>query len=339
MEKSLIIKLITHSSHKYGLGHLSRSNILKEQFQELTYEVEQLSIETELELIECLESPALTKSIYVIDLDPRFWEKATKTFRIFICRENFAHKPKIFIFDDPNLTIRKMLDLDHSIVFFVNPYQDNLATNPLNILAGLDFFPFPKHLRTIRNEYLNILDSNQIAITCGGSDPFQLTELYLDLLDSYRLNTLNVSVFIGPLFKPSHIKSLRRASKLAFHRIQLKTHEEYANDLFRKTTLALTSGGLTRYELAFCGIPFFSFSFEAIQESTSEMFSSAGACIYLGHYNQSFSDLRANFLYNLERLLLDEDKRKQMAEKGRQLFQDNSFSLVKKMVALSCDGD
>jgi len=118
------------------------------------------------------------------------------------------------------------------------------------------------------------------------------------------------------------------------HNIDFVNHEAYMVKLFEKSGLALTTGGLTRYELAFCGIPFVTLNFDPVQDKTSKMFESSGASIHLGQNSQRASNLRRIFHVSLQKMLGHEEIRLEMGQNGRKLFDESDLDFATRMVTL-----
>lgn len=328
------IKLITHASHIYGLGHLSRSRVIAEQFIDNGYGVEIVELDVALHLVQALDRSLHEQTLIVIDLDPRFWEALYQTFRNYILEKGSLTAWHIFIFDDPRFMVRNLIARSFENVTYLNPYQDKVAQFGSDTVSGFNYFPFTKYLLEIRERNLEYFSFSQIAITCGGSDPHGLTNTYLNLLNLYNEEILNVSIFIGPLFDTNNISTLKQEAYISMHKIDFVTQEEYSATLFEKSGLVLTTGGLTRYELALCGIPFVTLNFDPVQDVTSNMFEKNGASIHLGQHSQRQSNLRRNFHNSLKKILAHEDVRIEMGRRGRNLFNKSDFNLAARMVNL-----
>lgn len=328
------VKLITHSSHTYGLGHLSRSRVIAEQFIDNDYDVEILELDLILDLIEALDKSFNEPTLFVIDLDPRFWKTESQSFKKYIEDIGPLVDWYIFIFDNPRFMIRKLIARRFEHVFYINPYQDRALQDGPDALSGLRYFPFTRYLFDIRKLNLEYFSFSQIAITCGGSDPHGLTYTYLDMLNSFSDEALKVSIFIGPLFDQDNLGTLRQVANTSMHQIDFVTQEDYLEKLFENSSLVLTTGGLTRYELAFCGIPFVTLNFDPVQNATSQMFEMSGASVHLGQNNQRPSRLRRTFHNSLRKILEREEIRIEMGRCGRNLFNESSSNFATQMLNL-----
>lgn len=326
------IRLLTHSSHMYGFGHLSRSQVVAEQFLSQGYEVQMIELASLSDFSQALHDNFNRHTLFVIDLDPRFWEELHGIFRKYIQEKELTFGWSIFIFDDSQFVVRKLIAKSFENVVYLNPYQANVLAIEPDVLSGFDYFPFSKYLLDIRSRNLQYFSFTQIAITCGGSDPHSLTNAYLDLLNSFDEEKLKISILQGPLFSQNYIDRLNRAANFSNHKIDFVTQKEYSGVLFEKSGLVLTTGGLTRYELAFCGIPFITLNFDPAQEVTSRMFEANGASIHLGQNGQEPLNLRGHFHNTLRKLLGNKTFRIDMGRCGRNLFNESNLNLATRMI-------
>lgn len=330
--RNISVCIITHASHEYGIGHLSRSRIVLEQFQELGISSHIHEFTGTATFTSCLLETAESNVFTIVDFDPRFWMKETLLIKHFFA-ENFNNK-KILIFDTPDFLIRNNLEVSYARVFYINPYLAHSSTSDNNCFTGLCFFPFSARARTIRKKEIDYSLNNNIVIACGGSDPHRVSQLYLRLLNELSTEPLQIYISIGPLFSINYTKEIQSQAALSQHQVTLFKHEDFESQVFVNAEIVLTSGGLTRYELAYCGVPFFTLNFDLGQEATSKFFCENGASFHLGHIDDDFFTLSTQFRTKMAELHQNASNISQFSRFGRRIFDEVKLLAAQELLEL-----
>lgn len=331
--RKVSICIVTHSSYEYGIGHLSRSRIILEQFQELGIDSHIHEFTSAEIFTTCPLETAEFHGFTIVDFDPRFWSKENRFIKNFFFAKN-SNNNKVLVFDTPDFWIRDNLAISYAKAIYINPYLDCSSTNDNNAFTGLRFFPFSAKLRIIRKEQIDYSLNDIIVIACGGSDPYGVSKLYLRLLNELNSEPLQIYMSIGPLFSDNYIKEIQSQATLSQHHVKLFRHEDFESQVFLKAELVLTSGGLTRYELAYCGVPFFTLNFDSRQEATSNFFYENGASFHLGHVDDDFSSLSMQFHTKMNELHQNALKISQFSRFGRRLFDEVKLSAAQELLEL-----
>lgn len=326
------VNLISHSSNTYGYGHLSRAKTLQEQFLTINCETSLTVIDSKSDLKNLISPPFKNADISIFDLDPRFWELEINQLKDSLYEAAKFRKTIVMIFDTPDFTVRQLVNSFAENIFYLNPYQSHTSVKELDTLSGLSLFPMSSELIGTRDKNIDYSKKHQISVTCGGSDPHGISLLYIDLLSLFDKQILEIAVAIGPLFAPEYVQLLTNSANFSPHNIRFVKQDNFFEQIFQESFLVLTTGGLTRYELAFCGVPFVTINFDPIQDSTSEMFSREGASFHLGNVQSEIETLKLRFLETFVELWLDKLRQRQMSKNGKKFFRSNNFSVASMMV-------
>jgi spore coat polysaccharide biosynthesis predicted glycosyltransferase SpsG len=330
----LRIKLITHASNEYGYGHLSRTKTLQQQFFATGSDAILTTIDSKHDLSKLNSFFIDNPSIIVIDLDSRYWALKLLALKHFLIEGSNFTDSLILVFDSPNFTIRNLINAHLKNVIYLNPYQDAGSSHQLDTLTGLELFPFSEELRKVRSRNIDYSKLSQIAVSCGGSDPHRISLLFLEILSAFNKRVLDVVISIGPLFSEEYIEALVKAAHLNIHQIVFVNPKNHTHEIFQKSSLVLTTGGLTRYELAYCGIPFITINFDPIQDLASEMFAERGASFHLGNFELGLDSLKVQFLEFFTALIGNKFQQKEMSKNGKLIFKSADISVASRMIEL-----
>ncbi len=203
------------------------------------------------------------------------------------------------------------------------PRENRLAKK---YLLGPQYYIFPAEykLGVALNRKIR-LKAEKVLITMGGADPLGVTLKIIRALHEIKDLKLKVRVIIGPNFS-------RKLKKEIYKRVKFLEHDfEIINSpltLFRHMLwcdVALTSSGLTKYELAITGTPSLQVSFNKDYEQVNLPFLRMGAARHLGVYNAFSCELLAS---ELTLLLADARCRLRMFQKGRIMMDGRGTSRV-----------
>jgi UDP-2,4-diacetamido-2,4,6-trideoxy-beta-L-altropyranose hydrolase len=206
---------------------------------------------------------------------------------------------------------RPDLDVD----LFIAPYageRSNMSKST-RLLAGPEFAPLGTEYENLAPREIRTA-AKQILVSCGGSDPFEITAMIIKALAIFESRRLMVRVALGPGFEPvyrARLLEMARNSRHTFEWIEapdsLALHMCWSD-------LAVTTSGLTKYELAATGTPAILISPDAIHARANEPFAALETALDLG----SAEDLTLADIATALCVLLDDTKRRSaMARAGQ----------------------
>ncbi|MDO7253358.1 hypothetical protein [Helicobacter cappadocius] len=230
------IKIFTEAGYPYGLGHLTRCIRLKkilDQYVKNTtiyhYGVNSIEGSKYLNWLDsaAFDSLILDTDLVVIDsyeANEVFYQKASK-----FCK-------KLIVLDDTN---RLLYPLNCVIINGALGAQ-SLYPKKKNYLAGIEYAIIDK---IFFDSKISKKDIQNILITFGGSDPENMTEKTLKILDDmpYQKHIILPQRFCGkPSFKGNYYQNIS-ASQMA--------------NIMKKCDVAISAGGGTLNELAMSKTP------------------------------------------------------------------------------------
>lgn len=118
---------------------------------------------------------------------------------------------------------------------------------------------------------------NNIIVTMGGSDPFQVTEQVLIEMKKYKYE---VSFVIGPNYKQKE-----RLENINDGRFQILQGVPSMIQLFSNFDLAITGGGVTCCEANASGLPCLIIANAPHEINTGKWMEERGGCCFLGDYS------------------------------------------------------
>ena len=182
---------------------------------------------------------------------------------------------KLAYLDDLN-----SFDYPVDIVINYSIYAEDLDYPPnKTYLLGTRYVPLRKQFdindeildRAIKERDMN----KQILIMTGAADPYQLASKIIDsILDEPNLNDYTIAVIKGKFWN----------EKLSNYRDRVKIYENVENmaSLMLRSTMAVSAGGSTLYELCACCVPTVTFSYADNQLGNVNGFADRDIMPYVG---------------------------------------------------------
>jgi spore coat polysaccharide biosynthesis predicted glycosyltransferase SpsG len=165
---------------------------------------------------------------------------------------------------------------------FIAPYAgERLETASVRSLVGPAFAPLGAEYENAVPRKIR-LEANRILVSCGGSDPFRITSRIMNALSEVRNPPLTVRVVLGPGFESAYRTSLVAKAHNSQHNIKCFDAPDSLASHMRWCDLAVTTSGLTKYELAATGTPAVLISPDQMHAAANEPFSALGTAADLG---------------------------------------------------------
>lgn len=248
MKKKILF--LTEASNKIGYGHLSRclslSEVLKSRYKFFflsKYNIKEFISES-FNTIKFQNCNQIKFDCLIIDL-----KNINKTYLNQI--KKLKIKKKIIISDK----IFSKLNPSLSIIPYINKIKTNKKRN---IISGLDAIILNKNLINIAKYKKKKINSKNITICLGGSDPKNFTLRIIKDLIKINLN-LNFTVIIGSLYKEKNEKKLRNTVRRLKSFKIIKNPKNLYN-IFQKSKFAIINSGNVKYEFVALGVPFLLFA-------------------------------------------------------------------------------
>jgi UDP-2,4-diacetamido-2,4,6-trideoxy-beta-L-altropyranose hydrolase len=353
MEKRLVIRVDANA--QIGMGHLMRCLafaqgletigakaifVLRECSQEVTGIIRRhrFSVETIPRDCSLAKDASLTlkhadlnsTDLIVTDLGNPDIKKRRDEYKAYLQR---LKKLGVFL-----ITIDHHIDIAFPSDIVINPtYGAEKMGHPLNsdtkFLLGPSYFIFRQEfieatsvIREIREQARNIL------VAIGGSDPLNLTlKVTRALCELEIASQLNLCIVLGVGYSDPHKQELEGVLKGFEGDYTLVQVSDNMAELMLWSDLAVTGGGLIKYETAVTGTPSIIISQAANHAKAMKEFEAAMTSLHLG-LNSKINE--QNISEAIGRLLQDYALRAEMSKKGKQLVDARGIERIISQIPL-----
>ncbi len=186
------------------------------------------------------------------------------------------------------------------------------------LLLGAKYFIFKQEFLEVANVQRRIKPVvENILVTMGGSDPFGLTAKFLKVINCLDTSLLNIRVLIGPAFSVQAKTMIQKELSNFKGRSETISNRLKMADLMLWADIALTAGGLTKYEAAATGTPSVAIAPFDREAEMGEKFSRAGTNLYLGS-TDTVNEM--DILQAIKKLIKNHVWRVEMSERGKALL-------------------
>ncbi len=347
MEKKPYLLFRIDSDPKMGSGHLIRAAVLasylKRKFHYKPFFL-------------CQDNAATRTFFKNKKIEVSFFKKG------FDCRRELEwflkwipkFQPKGVVFDLHHFSYPERKALFHQlrqesipIVFFDNHWKTrnlaSLTVNPLPYpedkskengreLTGLKYFILPPHYEPFVSKKKKILKNvKKVVVSMGSSNLNHLTEHALRALRLVK-EKLQIEVVIGPLFhkkEKAFIKQMRIDSNL-----RVIENQWNLAPLLAKADLAILSVGLTTYEAAALGVPVAVLSPTPFHAKMARLLNKMGIIEHLGIVKKVS---QKNLYQKIQNLIGDQNKRKNLSLKGKDLINSHGLERCAKAIYQVCE--
>lgn len=156
---------------------------------------------------------------------------------------------------------------------------------------------------------------NNILVTFGGADPYNLMSQTLAMLESIPKRFV-VTAIIGPFFE--NFAEIQAVDQGAYHDIRLVKTPDSVSHLMTKADLAISAGGQTLYELACVGCPTVAVKMADNQDGQLATFKESGFLQFAGSGKKK--DITERIITMVNSLLTDTETRFAMSKAGQRLI-------------------
>jgi hypothetical protein len=338
MKKKVVTGLAVQSE-KYGIGHAARLNSLLNATKESGWSSSQFDLtplaasRTELS---ALIAEVGVSDCLVLDVDPRF---VVENFDLLdqILRTVNQSKCILVLFDSgTNFPIRQILtgiQFDLTIC----PYGPPGVEITKGEIIGFGATIFDASLEELRIKYSDYhREPLNFLIACGGSDPLNVSTMYLRSLNQLPIQNLDVKIVIGPHFPKSNLIELMSEVEKSKHQIQFINSPSNLTSIYLDVDIALVTGGLTRNEVLFLGIPSLVTDLNVDQEVSTQFFES-GECLFrAGTCSQEDEWLIESMRTKILELIASPTLRERMSSNARLLMPGGGSEIILREIERIC---
>lgn len=204
----------------------------------------------------------------------------------------------------------------------VSPYAgEQKSTKQINHteLLGVDYFVLDMAYQNYRKKNIRKL-ANRILITCGGSDLNSISSKILSTLNSDKKITLDIKVIVGSGFSSELNKILLKLTKNSPHNVDLVLSPDDLSSEMSWCDIAISTSGLTKYELAATGTPAILISIDSSHDAVNQHFTSEKSVLDLGDV-KNVSDVK--LLNSVWKLLENKNERERQSLVGQNFINAN----------------
>lgn len=164
--------------------------------------------------------------------------------------------------------------------------------------SGLKYAP-------LRKEFLNITGKrkkNQILITTGGTDPLHFTlKLCKQLINNQVFDAYDICAVLGKWNTDK-----KEMDMLAEENKRLRVYQNIKNmsEMMQESTLSVSAGGTTVFELFACGVPVVCFGFSDDQVGIGERMEEAGMVIWAGDARKDINRVVTRVIEGLKQYMV-----------------------------------
>lgn len=194
-------------------------------------------------------------------------------------------------------------------------------------LAGAAYFMLPRDWGAAPKRAAD-KPVRRVLVTMGGSDPHRLTIRALDAAIAVAGRDWSIRVAIGPAFAADLATAIRTKAAVDPRIEPIEAPSSLAPEL-AVADLAISSTGLTKYELAWAGVPSVQISIDRIHAGLNADFEMEKTAVHLGA--QEDVDVMKIALA-LSALAVDSSSRAAMSRRGQALVDGQGGARVSKAI-------
>jgi spore coat polysaccharide biosynthesis predicted glycosyltransferase SpsG len=206
-------------------------------------------------------------------------------------------------------------DLASRITLCARPYPEAAPELRGRWLTGIDYFIVSQDLLEGASDALSLPECAQrLLVTTGGSDVGALSPRIIQEVNAEDGPVFDVRLIVGPLMPDRVRADILVAVANSRHTIQVIEGRKDLGADMRWCEMAISTTGLTKYELALNGVPMILVSPNAEHDMNQGHFRDFGAALDLGIADRLVFGAIGKACRSLS---LDADRRGEMARRGR----------------------
>lgn len=327
---------ISVKGNEYGIGHVSRQKNLSLYAMDLGWICKELILnqsESPDSVISGINSIITKIDIVFLDLDPRYI-KLHRTSILNLLHLLKLNKCKIAFFDiDQDFSLNRVLeDFDFDFVFC--PYANLGIKRNGRYFSGFGLSIFPPNLDRVRNSRLQRNAAfSDVLISCGGSDPFGISLIYLETLEEILPTNSSIIVIVGEKFDKNLVIDLINFYDTSKLNIQIIRAPSSITEYLEVSKFVLTTGGLTRIESIYAGVPAMVVDIDQGQYNSTKLFVEHGAMYGLGLAQlDDFTNIKSNLRKFLAEIETNSEILPMMSHNARLTIDRNGANFILKEI-------
>jgi len=338
-------------SKRLGMGHIMRTLAVADGFQDAGFSLVFVTRDTDDGALHRLNSTGHPVEKLPPDWpfseDLKFTERCIQSYGAGVMVTDLCNNDTLVLLDEYEDYLRKLKQLGVRLVtiddqncfpfasdFVVNPNYgaETLPYQPSDgtvYLLGPDYFLFRRELLDAAGQPREVRQAaNRVLVTLGGGEPGGLLKTVLTALLQIK-NDPPLEVRLGLGLEDASQGEVADLVDRFQGRCRLFDADCNMAKLMLWSDVAITAGGLTKYETALTGTPSLIFSRVDQQHQLMLKFSSKDTCVYLGLETELKED---GIRVELEALLRDYDRRLAMSRTGKALMDGRGVERVLEVV-------
>jgi spore coat polysaccharide biosynthesis predicted glycosyltransferase SpsG len=202
--------------------------------------------------------------------------------------------------------------------FCVRPYPGAGPELRGRWLTGIEYFMLSRSLLAVAAEARPVPDRvRRLLVTTGGSDVGALSPRIVQELSAADEPAFDIRLIVGPLVSGQVRADIATVVANSRHAIEVLDNRKDLNADMRWCDMAISTTGLTKYELALSGVPMILISPNSEHDMNQAYFRDFGAALDLGVADR----LPVGAIGEAcRRLALDRARRGDMAQRGRAIL-------------------
>lgn len=194
--------------------------------------------------------------------------------------------------------------------------RDYSADNHTDLLLGPRYAVLKQDFQDLQTEDVSVPErARTVLVTFGGADYTNQTRKVVAALGKADLTLEKVTVVVGGMY-PNPAKLDSYLNTLTDLGTELHVNTPNMPKLMAASDLAISSGGLTAWELACLGVPNMILSTADAERETGQLLHEREAAYFIGHQSEVTT---GNIIRDVTRLVKDQHYRQQLSITSREM--------------------
>ena len=196
-----------------------------------------------------------------------------------------------------------------------------------NHLLGPKFFISEDSISGFRKKIKKM--ASNVLITCGGSDPQNITYEILKSLHMMNQSKIKLKIIIGPNFYDKHIEKIKKLVTNNSMEVDYIKSPESLQNYIKSSDVVIATSGLTKYEILSTGTPSIIIPFDKKQFKLNIESSKTGAFLTINR-DKIMTDLKKELVSLIE----NKNLRLKMSTKATELIDGKGIGRIIKNIGI-----